>query len=120
MAAQRYVAVGRHEDARTAATRVTPALKRALITEAERQNASVNDVAVGAVARHYRVAFLPSGQRPATVADPDKLDLVLRMPRRIKKRIERDALESGANIMDTIERVLSEEFRVALEQPTEP
>jgi myo-inositol-1-phosphate synthase len=75
-------------------------LKKALVRETARREASLNDVAVGLLADAFDVSFTPSGRRsPLPGASPAVL---LRVPPDLKFEIEDEAERSGKSANDVI------------------
>lgn len=98
---------------------VSPPLKRALTAEVQRQALSMNDLVVGILASHYNMPFSAAGGRHGAPA-ADKLNIVLRMPRRMKRKLQYDALRRETNMSHTISLILSEHLGIHVEaaQPT--
>jgi hypothetical protein len=65
-------------------------LKSAIAERVETDGTNMNDLLVGILAQYYDVRFEPSG-RASAVAIGDSSDIVLRMPKSLKKRIGIDA-----------------------------
>jgi myo-inositol-1-phosphate synthase len=85
-------------------------LKRALVRETARRNASLNDVAVGLLADHFEVSFTPSGRRsPLPGASPVVL---LRVPDYLKHELEKDARREGTSLNNVIVRALADGLAV--------
>jgi hypothetical protein len=85
------------------------ALKRAVVRRVRSEGSNANDVMVGALAKYYRVPFTPSGRRSAPGARGGPV--VLRVPRLLKDRLTRDALEQERpNLSDRVLAVLAEAF----------
>jgi hypothetical protein len=95
--------------------KVPVVLKRALIAEAARRGASVNDVIVGAVAGHYGVDFKPSGRR-SRCPHPENKVVVVRMSPKLKRTLQLDAV-GRSNLTDTILRILVRALEVDLQLP---
>ena len=81
-------------------------LKRRLAHEVERRGASLNDVAVTILAARFAVAFEPSGRRGAVPRATG--DVLLRMPRELKDKLARRALERRRTTNDLIVETLTE------------
>jgi hypothetical protein len=96
--------------------RLTPALKKALVAEAERRGTNMNDVAVGTLARRYGEPFSPS-DRCCHTAGYEALRVLLRMSPKLKRKIQFHALDADSNITDTICRVMAVELGVAIDLP---
>jgi myo-inositol-1-phosphate synthase len=80
-------------------------LKRALVRETARREASLNDVAVGILADEFDVPFKPSGRRsPLPGASPVVL---LRVPVDLKFEIEAEAKRTGASANDVVIEALA-------------
>jgi myo-inositol-1-phosphate synthase len=80
-------------------------LKKALVRETARREASLNDVAVGILADAFGVPFAPSGRRsPLPGASPAVL---LRVPSDLKFELEKDAHREGTSVNDVITRALA-------------
>ena len=86
--------------------RMPAELKRRLADEAESRGASLNDVAVSTLASRLGVPFDPSGRRG--VAPSGTGDVLLRMPRELKDRLDRRAAERRRTTHDLIVETLSE------------
>lgn len=95
--------------------RVPARLKQRLAEEVSTTKRNLNDVAVGILASRFAVAFEGSG-RPAT---PPKTsgDLLLRMPRELKDKIQRRARERRRNTNDLIVETLSERLGIERKEP---
>ena len=89
----------------------TPAsLKQALVREAARRGASLNDVAVGLLASGFGIAYEPTGRRSALPgASPVVL---LRMPPALKAAIHAEAERTGEHANDVILRVLADRLGI--------
>ena len=75
-------------------------LKGALVRETARQDASLNDVAVGLLSDYFDVSFTPSGRKsPLPGASPVVL---LRVPVDLKHEIEAEARRAGKSANDVI------------------
>jgi predicted HicB family RNase H-like nuclease len=94
--------------------RVDPTLKHAIVREVERRDTSMNDLLVGALAKHYDASFRPSGKR-RRMPKPDKGTIVLRMSDELKRKIQFDALRGRSNLMQTIHQILCDIFDVQVE-----
>lgn len=93
------------------------ALKRAVVRRVRSEGSNANDVMVGALAKHYRVPFAPSGRRgePGGRSGP----VVLRMPRRLKRRLQIDALRhEPSNLSERVVTRLAQELGVEVRRPT--
>ena len=87
-------------------------LKQALIRETARRGVSLNDVAVGLLAREFDVSYRPTGRRSALPgASPV---LLLRMPADLKHEIEKEARRSGSSSNEVILRALADALAVPL------
>jgi myo-inositol-1-phosphate synthase len=87
-------------------------LKRALVRETARREASLNDVAVGILADAYDVSFAPSGRKsPLPGSSPVVL---LRVPTDLKYELEQDARRQGTSVNDVILRALADGLAVPL------
>jgi myo-inositol-1-phosphate synthase len=81
-------------------------LKQRLAREAEGRSASLNDVAVAILASRFGVPFEPSGRRGASPRSAG--DVLLRMPRELKERLARRAVERRRTTHDLIVETLGE------------
>jgi myo-inositol-1-phosphate synthase len=86
--------------------RLPAELKQRLAAEVSEQGRSLNDVAVGILAARFAVPFEGSG-RPGA-APKDRGDVLLRMPRELKDKLQRRASERRRNANDLIVETLSE------------
>lgn len=85
-------------------------LKRAILKEALRRKASMNDVAVEALAEHFGSKFTPSGRVPY-VRGTDGSDMVcLQMPSALRKKIRVKAASQGLTRREVVVQLLSESF----------
>jgi myo-inositol-1-phosphate synthase len=91
-------------------------LKRRLAREVERGGTGLNDLAVGALAERYGIAFAPSGRRSAAPGDSGVV--VLRMPDELKQRLSDDASRDGTTTNDVVVRALSQRFDVPRRKDT--
>ena len=90
--------------------RVPAGLKRRLAREVARSGTSMNDLAVGILGRQFGVAVEPSGRRSAPPGTSGVL--VLRMPERLKERVQAEARSTDSTTNDLIVRTLSETLGV--------
>jgi myo-inositol-1-phosphate synthase len=88
-------------------------LKRALVRESARRGASLNDVAVGLLARSFAVEYRPSGRRASSLAGSSPV-MLLRMPDELKAAIQAEAALSGSTFNDAVLRALARELDVPL------
>jgi myo-inositol-1-phosphate synthase len=80
-------------------------MKKALVRETARREASLNDVAVGILADAFDVPFTPSGRRsPLPGSSPVAL---LRVPADLKHQLEKDAKREGTSVNDLILKTLA-------------
>jgi hypothetical protein len=86
-------------------------LKRALAEAAQTSSVSMNDAVVALIADHYNFPHAPSGRCGKPVA-PDKLEVVIRLPRQLKTELQYDALRRRSNLSDSIVRIVSAALRV--------
>ncbi len=87
-------------------------LKQALIRETARRGVSLNDVAVGLLAREFDVSYRPTGRRsPLPGSSPV---LLLRMPADLKHEIEKEARRSGSSSNEVILRAFADALAVPL------
>src|ERR687898_1689416 len=96
--------------------RMPSPLKRRLAREVERSGASLNDLAVGALAERYDLAVTPSGRRSAAPGASGVV--VLRMPDELKARLKAEASREGTTINDVVVRALSARFDVGQRKDT--
>jgi hypothetical protein len=89
------------------------ALKAAVGREARRQGVNLNDLLVGLLAKHYRLAFQPSNRLGAT-PKARNVAVVLRMPPELKRAIQLDALGRESNMTDVVLRILASALDVQL------
>jgi myo-inositol-1-phosphate synthase len=88
-------------------------LKAALVRETARRGVSLNDVAVGMLARAFGVDHTPTNRRsPLPGASPVVL---LRMPEELKTAIQAEAFRLGSNTNDVILATLSDELGIPFE-----
>jgi hypothetical protein len=83
---------------------VPPALKDALMDEAERRGTNMNDVAVAVLAEAYGIPFVPTGK--ASPGWTDSTTMGFGMPRRLRKRLNEKAARqettATALMLDTL------------------
>ena len=85
-------------------------LKSALVREAARRGASLNDVAVGLLADHFAIRYRPTGRKsPLPGSSPT---ILLRMPEELRDAIRRDAARSGDTFNDAVLRALAHELDI--------
>jgi myo-inositol-1-phosphate synthase len=89
-------------------------LKGALVREVARRRGSLNDVATGILADHFRVPYSPTGRRRSQLPGTSGVAL-LRMPAELKREIQAEAFRSGSNTNDVIVRTLAERLGVPVE-----
>ncbi len=82
-------------------------LKNALVREAARREANVNDVAAGLLAEEFGVPYAPSGRRRKVLAGASPV-VLLRVPRELKDEIHREASATGAAANDVILAALAD------------
>jgi myo-inositol-1-phosphate synthase len=85
--------------------RMPVALKQALVREAARTNASLNDVAAGLLAGELGVPFSPSG-RTSPLPGPSPV-VLLRLPSDLKHELEAEAVRTGSTINHVVLRALA-------------
>ena len=90
--------------------RVPPALKRRLAREVARGGKSMNDLAVGILGSRFGVEVAASGRRSAPPGASGVV--VLRMPDRLKDRLNAEARSLDSTTNDLIVRTLSETLGV--------
>ena len=88
------------------------ALKRALVDEVKRRESNMNDVAVGMLAERFGASFRPSGRRGTPRAESGKV--LLRVPPRLKRRLQEVAFENESNMNELIVETLAGEVGVDL------
>jgi myo-inositol-1-phosphate synthase len=92
--------------------RMPPKLKRRLAREVERRGATLNDVAVGALAQRFGVRFRPSGRRGGSVPG-ESPSVLLRVPPELRERLREAAAEretsANAIVVQTLEDALEQE-----------
>jgi myo-inositol-1-phosphate synthase len=88
--------------------RVPPALKRRLAREVARGGKSMNDLAVGILGSRFGVEVAQSGRRPTSSGVGASGVVVLRMPDRLKDRLQAEARSTDSTTNDLIVRTLSE------------
>ncbi len=86
--------------------RMPAELKQRLASEAERRTANLNDVAVAILASRFGIPFRPSGRRGARPRPAG--DVLLRMPRELKDKLARRAIERRRTTHDLIVETLAE------------
>ena len=91
--------------------RVPPALKRRLAREVARGGKSMNDLAVGILGSHFGVEVAESGRASAGDVGTSGV-VVLRMPDRLKERLNAEARSLDSTTNDLIVRTLSERLGV--------
>jgi hypothetical protein len=96
--------------------RLPAELKGAIVAEVERQHTNMNDLVVTALARRFGMPFSPS-DRCCHRASAEKLKILLRMDRGLKRKIQVHALDAGSNMSDTVTRVMAAELGVAIDLP---
>ena len=93
--------------------RAPHSLKAALVRETARRGASLNDVAVGILAKAFGVSYAPTNRKsPLPGSSPVVL---LRMPEELRTTIKAEASRLGANTNDIILASLSDELGVPFE-----
>ena len=90
--------------------RVPPALKRRLAREVALGGKSMNDLAVGILGSRFGVEVVESGRRSTDVGPSGVV--VLRMPDRLKERLNAEARSLDSTTNDLIVRTLSETLGV--------
>lgn len=63
-------------------------VKSALVEEAERDNRSLNDLAVGILADHFKVKFEPTGRPYRGTKTTSGVVILRRVPARVDQKIE--------------------------------
>jgi myo-inositol-1-phosphate synthase len=96
--------------------RVPPGLKRRLAREVALGGTSMNDLAVGILGGRFGVEVEPSGRRSAPPGTSGVL--VLRMPDRLKERLQAEARSLDSTTNDVIVRTLSETLGVRSRKDT--
>jgi myo-inositol-1-phosphate synthase len=96
--------------------RVPPGLKRRLAREVARGGTSMNDLAVGILGDRFGVEVEPSGRRSAPPGTSGVL--VLRMPDRLKERLQAEARSLDSTTNDLIVHTLSETLGVRSRKET--
>ena len=91
------------------------ALKHAVVAEVERRGTNMNDVIVGAIARHYGLPFQPSKRRSRPGSGNGAL--LVRMSDRLKYSLQVDSLLRRTNMTDTVLRLLARELGLGLHLP---
>ncbi len=92
--------------------RVPPALKRRLAREVARGGKSMNDLAVGILGPRFGVEVEASGRRAAPSGVGASGVVVLRMPDRLKDRLNAEARSLDSTTNDLIVRTLSDTLGV--------
>jgi hypothetical protein len=85
------------------------ALKRAVVARAHEEGAGMNDTIVGALARHYGVAYTPT-ERRAKKPTSGSGDVLIRVTPTLRARIQRDAARKESNTTHTVLNVLARTF----------
>jgi myo-inositol-1-phosphate synthase len=88
--------------------RVPPSLKRRLAREVARGGKSMNDLAVGILGSRFGVEVAESGRRATPAGVGASGVVVLRMPDRLKERLQTEARSTDSTTNDLIVRTLSE------------
>jgi predicted HicB family RNase H-like nuclease len=83
--------------------RVSAEVKERLVADANHREVSLNDVAVGLLADHFRVSFKGTGRRSPGARTPAG-PLPLRVPPSLWRRVHNAAV--GQTKSDVVERVL--------------
>ncbi len=91
-------------------------LKRHLADEVASRRSNLNDLAVGLLAAKFAVPFRPSGRRGS--APRATGDVLLRMPRELKEKLQRRAAERRTSTNELIVETLAE--RLGLKARKEP
>ncbi|HXG75107.1 MAG TPA: inositol-3-phosphate synthase [Gaiellaceae bacterium] len=82
-------------------------LKGALVREAARRGANVNDVAASLLAEEFGVPYTPTGRRRKVLAGSSPV-LLLRVPQELKEEIRAEASRRDANANDVILAALAD------------
>ena len=96
--------------------RAPASLKQALVREAARREASLNDVAVGLLAGAFRVDYRPTGRKSSRAGSSPVI--LLRMPETLKHEIQAEAFRLGSNTNDVILHTLAEQLGVPVVTPS--
>jgi predicted HicB family RNase H-like nuclease len=101
----------------TAILRMPTKMKAALQKAAAKDGLSLNDYAVGILARKYGVAYLPSGRRSTPMKRGGE-SVILRMPQEIHRALSLEAFDEGKSL-NTIACVeLAQAVEMTYEPPT--
>lgn len=108
------IAYVRLKSASTGRWFVHPDLRAVIVKRAAEKDASMTDVAVGALAEVYGVAFTPSGRKTSASADSDVIKM--NVPISVWNAIGRAAQRRGLQPYDELRRALCQSF--GLDGPT--
>jgi myo-inositol-1-phosphate synthase len=86
-------------------------LKERLAAEVSKAGRGLNDIAVGILADRFAVPFEPSGRKGTP--PKGRGDVLLRMPRTLKDKLQTRAAERGRRTNDLIVEILAERLGVA-------
>jgi len=89
-------------------------IKQALMAAAEAEGSNFQAMAVGILAREFKVPYTP-GRARANPVDEDKLNMNLRMPPELHKRIRVRAAEQGIAQADLALLILGRELGIEIE-----
>jgi predicted HicB family RNase H-like nuclease len=94
---------------------VPPALKAKLIAEAEERGSNMNDVAVRALSKRYKVKVEGQPQTRKTTPNPEGTDMMLRIPVGLHRAIRVAAAETGRSAPREILVSLCKHYDVLLD-----
>lgn len=89
---------------------IPPALKDALMDEAERRESNMNDVAVSILADAWGVPFTPTGKLTPGWTDATTVGLV--MPRRLRRKLNVEAARRDTNATALVLDTLMDHFKL--------
>lgn len=87
-------------------------IKDAIVDEVDRRGTNMNDVVVGILADAYSVRFDLSGRTSGVIGDSP--DIVLRLPRTLKRKIAVDAARQEREIREVVIEHVASALKVPL------
>lgn len=87
-------------------------LKKTLIRQAERRDSNMTNVAVVELAEHFRVKFVPTDRR-FSVQPGDSDDVSFAMPRALRRKISRAAVDADTTKRQIVIDVLNARLRAS-------
>jgi hypothetical protein len=92
--------------------RLPPELKHAIVWEVARRDSCMNDVLVSEIAAEYGVKFKPSAHRGYP---GNSCRILIRMPERLKDRVQRHALSKRTNMTAVLVPLLARRLGVTID-----